>query len=118
MNTLQLERLAGPREPATANLMVSRGKGWMGRRAAFRVTVDGGEIGRVRYGESQSFSLADGPHVVHLECGGWFSPSLEADLQPGQTTSLSCQPHYALWQGRSAMLHPGEALELTREDPK
>lgn len=117
MEKLALERLTGPREPATATLTISRGKGWMGRLAAFRVMADGENIGKIGYGESYSFSLSAGPHVVHLEGGSWArSPSVDVDLEPGRTTSLRCQPHFAAWQAYWALLHPGEWIELTSDE--
>jgi hypothetical protein len=116
MNRLELERLAGPREPAMANLTISRQKRVMERQNAFRVMVDGENIGEVGNGESDSFSLAAGVHEVHLEMRRFSSPSLEVILEPGQTTSLICRPHVAWWRVQWDMLHPGEWIELARDE--
>jgi len=119
MNRLELERLAGPQEPATANLKISRRKRFIERQNAYRVMVDGENIGDIGNGETRSFSLASGLHEVHLEVIRFHSPSLEVILEPGQTTSLKCQPHFAAWQAYPwALLHPGEWIELARDDER
>jgi hypothetical protein len=55
---------------------------------------------------------------VHLETkmGRYRSPSVEVNLEADQTTNLECQPRCAWWQAQRAMLHPGEWIELTRDD--
>jgi hypothetical protein len=120
MSRLALERLTGSRpEPAMVDLKISRQKRFGDRQIAYRVMVDQKKIGRIGNGESNSFSLASGLHEVHLEAGRFcrfHSPSLEVILEPGHTTGLMCQPHFAAWQAYWALLHPGEWIELTRED--
>jgi hypothetical protein len=98
MNRLELERLAGPREPAMANLTISREKRSLERQNAFRVMVDGENIGEIGNGESDCFSMAVGVHEVHLEVRWFSSPSLEVNLEPDQMTSLMCRPHVAWWR--------------------
>jgi len=116
MSRLELERLTGPREPTMANLTISRQKCVMERQNAFRVMVDGQNIGEVGNGESDSFSLAAGVHEVHLEVRRFSSPSLEVNLEPDQTTTLTCRPHVAWWRVQWDMLHPGEWIELARDE--
>jgi hypothetical protein len=117
MDRLELERLTGPREPATANLNISRPKRLVDGQSAYRVMVDGKNIGEIKNGETDSFSLPSGLHAVHLEMSRFQSPSVEVILEPGQTTSLMCQPHFAAWQAYPwALLHPGEWIALARDD--
>src|SRR4051794_15244044 len=77
-----------------ASLTVERiENAWIDRARAYKVMVDGNEVGRVRRGETQTFQIAPGPHEVHMGIDWARSPSVEGDFAEGGDTRLRCGPN-------------------------
>src|SRR4051812_9592454 len=76
-------------------------KPWIDRARAYKVMVDGQEVGRVRNGDSQSFEVAPGRHEVHMSIDWTRSPSVEVDVPAAGDAHLRCyanaNPFTALW---------------------
>lgn len=52
---------------------VRRDVGWADRLRAYRIVIDGVEVGQLRQGEELRHDLTDGPHTLSAEidwCGG------------------------------------------------
>lgn len=79
-----------PAESAAIELRRVAGK-WADRRRAYRVIVDGGEVGRLGNGESASFEVAPGSHELHLKIDWCRSERLALDLAPGETAVIECE---------------------------
>jgi hypothetical protein len=78
---------------------VSRDRGgYRDRLRAYRVLIDGTEVGRIRAGQRASYEVPAGHHTVELRVDWASSPTLEADLAEAEILKLSCGP-----SGRAAM---------------
>jgi len=98
---------------SSGQLKISRLKrGTMGLFSAYKVMVDGYDIGEVRRGQSRYFVVAAGSHEVYLEVDWCRSPSIDIDLAPGETISLACWPKFQAWQAQQGLANPGEWIAL------
>jgi hypothetical protein len=66
---------------------------WKDRLRAYRVTVDGLEVGEIRRGETKDFPVEPGSHEVVLRIDWCRSPTLEVDVAPGTRVPLQCRPN-------------------------
>ena len=65
---------------------------------AYRIVVDGTEVGRVRRGETLDVAVTPGRHVVAARIDWTGSPDVEVTVAPGGTTRLVCEAEGALWR--------------------
>jgi hypothetical protein len=93
---------------------ISRSKRGPGLFVAFRVMVDGDDVGDVRRGQTRLFQIAAGRHEVHLEATGSRSPSVDVDIASGETVKLVCQSKFKAWQWRTALANLEESIALER----
>ncbi len=66
--------------------------GYMDRLRAYRVMVDGQEIGRVKNGETATYDVTPGQHQVQLGIDWARSPSLTVNVGPGEEIRLLAAP--------------------------
>src|SRR4051794_10308248 len=77
-----------------ARIEISRkAGGYTDRARAYKVMVDGAEVGSLKQGESQSVEVAPGAHEVHIAIDWARSPSVELQLAEGESASLACRPN-------------------------
>ena len=65
---------------------------WRDRKRAYRVMLDGSEIGRIKDGESQEFAALTGHHTLRLKIDWAGSDTIEFDLQPSEAVAFECEP--------------------------
>jgi predicted amidohydrolase YtcJ len=63
---------------------------WVDRMRAYKVTIDGQEAGRIRNGQTETFQVAPGQHVVQLAVDWARSEPWGVMLAPGQDAYLEC----------------------------
>ena|ERR1700755_2176777 len=108
--------------PATAaSIEIHRASNrWTDRRRAYRVLVDGRDLGAVRRGETARFELPAGAHEVFLKIDWCRSQKLAVDLEPGRSLRLECSarnPFAALYWisfGRNRYIQLARAPQLER----
>lgn len=59
---------------------------------AYKVFIDGEQVGKVHSGETQIFDVAPGAHEVQLKIDWVASPVIVADLAPGEQATFHCKP--------------------------
>ncbi|MEA2448330.1 MAG: hypothetical protein QOG63_262 [Thermoleophilaceae bacterium] len=67
--------------------------GWVDRARAYKILIDGSEVGRIKAGEAHAFELAPGAHELHLAIDWTRSPSVEMQLAEGERAQLFCRPN-------------------------
>ena len=58
---------------------------------AYRVLIDGAEVGEIRRGQTVDYDVAPGAHKVHLEIDWCASHTVALDLAAGQEAQLECK---------------------------
>jgi hypothetical protein len=81
---------------------------------AYRVMVDGDDVGEVNRGQSRLFNISSGQHEVHLGIDWCRSPSIEVDVTSGDTVGLVCWPKFQAWQVKTALAKPDEWIVLAQ----
>src|SRR5687767_7984917 len=77
---------------AQATIELQRGSAYTDRLRAYKVLVDGREVGQIKNGQTESFTVEPGRHEVMLKIDWATSPPVTIDATPGATTRLSCRP--------------------------
>lgn len=67
--------------------------GYVDRRRAYRVILDGTTTARIKHGESVTLETDAGHHELHLTLDWGRSPSLKLDLAPDKEVELRCRPN-------------------------
>ncbi len=100
-------------EESVGQLQVSRARrGSVDLFRAYRVLVDGEDMGEVKRGQSRLVHVAPGRHEVHLAIDWCRSPSIEVDVAPGENVKLACWPKFQVWQMQRALANPDECIVL------
>jgi hypothetical protein len=77
----------------TGTLRVTRDPAkWRDKWRAYRILVDGVQVGKVRRGESASVALTPGAHRVRLRIDWCTSPELAVEIAAGRQSELECGP--------------------------
>ena len=78
-----------PGESGEATIEVRRAANkWSDRRRAYKVMIDGSEVGKVDNGESEGYRVAPGVHEVYLKIDWCRSEKLPLDVGPGETKTI------------------------------
>jgi hypothetical protein len=76
-------------------------KAWADRARAYKVLVDGAEVGRVANGATETFELPPGQHVVQLKIDWCRSQAIPVQVPPGGEARVRCRgnasPFTILW---------------------
>jgi hypothetical protein len=82
----------GPGMSAQGTIQLERSTAYTDKLRAYKVTVDGTEVGTIKQGTTESFPVAPGSHDVQLKLDWAYSPILTVDVPPGGTVRLQCRP--------------------------
>jgi hypothetical protein len=96
------------------SVSIKRASAWNSRVRAFKVLIDGSEVGSIKNGKTERFEVASGRHVCQLRIDWCTSPLVEVEVPPRGDVSLECGFHPTPWWsifGR-AVSAPHEALYL------
>ena len=77
---------------AQSTIELQRGSAYTDRVRAYKVLVDGQEVGTIKNGKTETFNVAPGRHDVMLKIDWATSPTLTVDAPPGGTVRLTCRP--------------------------
>lgn len=99
-------------------IVLSRASAYADRVRAYKVMLDGRQIGEIRNGETQRFSVSAGmTHALHLKIDWTSSQPVTFDLAPGETARFNCSPKgNALSAMLFALFTPKKYLRLERAD--
>jgi hypothetical protein len=70
-----------------------RANAYQDRARAYKVMLDGEEVGRVKRGESVSFDAAPGGHQLQLKIDWATSEPLDVQVAGGQDLNFECWPN-------------------------
>ena len=79
-------------EPGEASLTITRGTAYVDRVRAYKVMLDGDELGRIKNDTTSTFSVPPGAHELHLKVDWASSPVVSFDVAPGQEVRYACRP--------------------------
>lgn len=68
------------------------GKGYTDAARAYKVYIDGLEVGKIRKGETLHFDLGFGIHKLKLKIDWCSSKELHFMMEPGKTVYAECGP--------------------------
>ena len=74
----------------TTFITLSRDSGYADRIRAYRVLIDGLEVGTISNGESMTFSVEPGPHEIVLKIDWCSSNTVKFDLSGNGTARFQC----------------------------
>jgi hypothetical protein len=63
------------------------------RARAYKVLLDGQEVGKVKHGESVSVDATPGPHRLQMKIDWATSEPIDLDVQPDQDLHFECWPN-------------------------
>lgn len=66
------------------------------RARAYKVLIDGGEVGRIAAGEEQDHALAPGEHTLRVVIDWTGSPSITFSVADEESIAFTCQPSSGL----------------------
>jgi hypothetical protein len=66
---------------------------WRDRGRAYRVLIDGLEVGKLRHGRSEEFDVRPGKHGIRLKIDWMGSDELPVNVHAGQTAAFVCEPN-------------------------
>jgi hypothetical protein len=73
-----------------ATIKVRRGSEWVGRLRAYRVLLDGTDIGHIRRNEEQTFPLPAGNHELQIKVDWCSSEPLRFSIAEAETATFEC----------------------------
>jgi hypothetical protein len=73
-------------------ITVARGGAYVDKARAYKVMLDGTEVGRVKDGKTESFSVPAGAHELNLKVDWATSPTMRFDVAPGEEVRFACRP--------------------------
>lgn len=71
-------------------ITLSRDSGYADRIRAYRVLIDGTEVGTIDNGESKTFSVEPGPHEMVLKIDWCGSNTVKFDLPVSRSIGFEC----------------------------
>ena len=98
-----------------STLRICRNRAWQDKLRAYKIVIDGKEVGSVSEGMEATFALEPGDHTVQLKIDWCNSPVVNISLAPGQEALLqcgaNCKPFLALlnitlWRNKYIFLRP------------
>ena len=103
---------------ADATLVLSRTKAYVDKVRAYRILLDGQEIGRIKEGTEEKLMIPSGSHELQLKIDWSMSPPAHFDAAEGETVTFTCKPRpnalTALWYATAARK---KYIDLTRIQP-
>lgn len=100
-----------------SKITITRGNAYTDRARAYKVFVDGSEIGRVKNEQSETFPIAPGTHEVYLKLDWTKSPKVSFDVGAGEEVRFVCRPAANAANAMvKSLLKPSSYLNLERED--
>jgi hypothetical protein len=74
-----------------STIRIKRGTGYADRFRYYKVILDGKEIGEIANGESKSFKVAPGTHILYLSIDYAKSNKLNFECKSNKTVSFECR---------------------------
>lgn len=70
-----------------------RDAAYQDRARAYKVLLDGEEVGKVKRGQTVTVDAAPGAHKLQLKIDWARSPTLDVQLEPGEDAHFECAPN-------------------------
>ena len=77
---------------ADATLVLARSKAYVDKVRAYKIMLDGQEIGRIKEGTEESLTIPAGSHELQLKIDMAMSPVVRFDAADGQVVKFTCKP--------------------------
>ena len=94
-------------------IIIKRGKGYADKMRAYKVLLDGTEIGDIRQGESKQFPVQEGKHTLQLKIDWCTSKPVTFDLADKSIT-FECGRNTATKAAFSAFFKTKDYMWLKR----
>jgi hypothetical protein len=75
-----------------ARVTITRGTAYVDRARAYKIMLDGQEVGRIKNNTSETIPVPAGPHELFLKVDWASSPTATFDAAPGQEVRYACRP--------------------------
>jgi hypothetical protein len=85
---------------------------WRDWAIAYRVILDGEELGRVRDGQTVECKVTPGPHVLRIKLGWSGSRELRFGLRDRETAQFACRPSVQMFTTPMGMIARDRWVEL------
>ena len=90
-----------------------REDGMVDRARAYKVLIDGTEVGKIKRGEVKAFPVQEGHHEVRMKVDWMGCPPVEVDVPADGDAELYCEPAGKPVQYLGLMLfRPGHYIKL------
>jgi hypothetical protein len=73
-------------------LTIARDSAYVDRARAYKIMVDGKEVGRIKNNTSQTISVPGGSHELFLKVDWATSPTLTFEVNAGEEVRYVCRP--------------------------
>src|SRR4051812_8886184 len=94
-----VQSVTSARVPSSVRVRRTKG-GWRDRGRAYRIEVDGAEVGRLRRGQELVVDVAPGEHRVCARIDWTGSEAISVQVAPGATASVAVSPkNGSSWRG-------------------
>src|SRR5579883_1440742 len=101
-----------------AQISIARDSGYADRLRNYAVVVDGKKIGKIGNGETKSFPIAAGEHMLKLKIAWCGSNTVRFDAAESQTVKFLCASSLRGWRlllgTFVAIFTPNQYLRLSR----
>ena len=77
---------------ADATLVLARPKAYVDKVRAYKIMLDGQEIGRIKEGAEESLTIPSGSHELQLKIDWALSPVVRFDAADGHVVKFTCKP--------------------------
>ena len=77
---------------ADATLVLARPKAYVDKVRAYKIMLDGQEIGRIKEGSEESLTIPAGSHELQLKIDFAMSQVTRFDAADGQVIKFTCKP--------------------------
>ena len=98
-------------------IKLKRDSGWADRARAYKVILDGNDIGAIKNGEEISFEVSDGNHELSLKIDWCRSNSIIFDVS-GNTATFKCGNSLRGWKMFMSLIYvlflPNQYLGLKK----
>ena len=73
-------------------LTITRGSAYVDRARAYKIMVDGQEVGRIKNDRTETIAVPAGEHELSLKVDWASSPTVSFDVAPGEEVRYICKP--------------------------
>ena len=96
-----------------STIRLTRGSGYRDKARAYKVLIDGAEVGTIKDGQEEVFEVSPGPHTLRMKIDWCKSRELAVDVPEGGEASFVCRPGgNSIMALMHAVITPGNYVQL------